>query len=548
MPPRNSGWVVTWPTTVKTIKEEEEHSFWSPTTLALLDEPGNHLDAAAKQWLGRHLADYGKNNKGGGGALILVTHDVSLLQSVQHIAELVPVNGAGSRLQIYKSCNYEQYLLLKEERAAAAWVEYERNMQQAAKLQAYVDRFGASATKASSAQSRVKQLEKMRKQGLLDAPPAAVTQQAFRPTVPLPKPPQYVGNVFLRLSNADLGYSQDQPALVKNVNLEIVPGMKLLIRGPNGSGKSTTLHSLRGSLSLVSGERHECDDLQLGVFTQDLAQELDPQQRAVDLVTAFARGSKGGNLHISDQDARDCLGRLGLSGERSLRRLADLSGGEKARVALAMFALKPSHVYLLDEPSNHLDAPCVEALVEALANWNVVDGSNNSKSRGGALVVISHDRAFGEKIPFTHVATVVNGRLTLEERDTRPGDWAVGQLGWDTAATTSTTNGGVDNSPYSVTATDATTSAAATAAVPVVDAKRRKQAFNAPKRIVKLGQLIEEAESQMATLDEKMLTNGSDVGKLVDWTKERKALEKQVEKHMKEWTELEELLVQIAAQ
>jgi len=322
----------------------------SEPTLSLLDEPGNHLDAAAKAWLAKYLANYD-----GAGSMILVTHDVELLKSMDHIAEVIPGTKDGGSLQIYKSSNYEQFLQLKQERAAAAVSEYERNQEKAAKLQAFVDRFGASATKASAAQSRVKQLEKMKREGLLDAPTESIVAQRFRPTMKLPNPPRAVGNTLLSLKDASLGYERDGSPLVSNVNLEIVKGMKLLIRGPNGSGKSTLLKAIQGTLPLLSGERKENPDLRLGVFTQDLAQELDPNARAVDLVTAYARGGSDGDISVSDQAARSAMGRLGLQGEKPLRRIRDLSGGEKARVALAMFALKPSNVYFLDEPSNHLD-------------------------------------------------------------------------------------------------------------------------------------------------------------------------------------------------
>jgi ATP-binding cassette subfamily F protein 3 len=199
----------------------------SEPTLCLMDEPGNHLDAAAKKWLAKYLADYD-----GDGAMILVTHDVALLSSMDHIAEVIP--GAGS-LQTYKSCNYQEFLELKELRAVAAVTEYEKNSVKAAKLQGFVDRFGASATKASAAQSRVKALEKMDKQGLLDAPAEDIVAERFRPTLILPKPPKAMGDVLLSLTGAMIGY--EGKTLVSNVNLEITRGMKLLIRGPNGAGK-----------------------------------------------------------------------------------------------------------------------------------------------------------------------------------------------------------------------------------------------------------------------------------------------------------------------
>ena len=286
--------------------------------------------------------------------MILVTHDVELLNTMQNIAELIP--GAPSKsLQIYKSCNYEQYLSLKEQRAAAAVSEYQKNLEIAAKLQDFVDRWGASATKATAAQSRQKQLDKMRKDGLLDDPAMAIVAKRFKPTVVLPDPPKAMGNVLLSLNNALVGHDPSKP-LVKNVNLEVTQGMKLLIRGPNGAGKSTILHSLANRISLLDGERKENPSLRLGMFTQDLAQELDLDARAVDIVTQYARTGLGGDITFSDEKARSAMGRLGLQGEKALRRIRDLSGGEKARVALATFCTKANNCYLYDEPSNHMDA------------------------------------------------------------------------------------------------------------------------------------------------------------------------------------------------
>ena len=485
----------------------------SEPSLCLMDEPSNHLDAAAKKWLAQYLADYDGN-----GSMILVTHDVELLQSMDHIAELIP--GVG-KLQIYKSCNYQQYLQLKKQRAVAATAEYERNVQKAAKLQNFVDRFGASATKASAAQSRVKQLERMQRQGLLDAPAEAVVAQRFKPTLILPDPPRAIGEVLIGLRDASIGYN-DKP-LVSNINLEITKGMKLLVRGPNGSGKSTVLKALRGSLPLLSGERNENASLRLGMFTQDLAQELDTSARAVDIATAYAREGSNGDITVSDEQARNIMGRLGLQGEKPLRKVGDLSGGEKARVALAMFALKPSNLYLLDEASNHLDAECVEALSSALSEWG---------NEQGALVVVSHDRNFCDKIDFSHVATVANGTMILEQRGAQANDWVVEEMAptsWqpesDGKQGGTTINGNKQ--------TD-------------IDPKLRKQAFNAPKRIAKLEKMIEKAEEKIALLDEEMLANGSDVGKLVDLTKEKEELEAKVNEHMLEWEELESILAQIA--
>lgn len=467
------------------------------------------IDAAAKKWLAKYLADYS-----GEGSMILVTHDVDLLQSMDHIAEVVA--GAG-KLQLYKSCSYQQYLDLKEQRAQAAKTEYEKNAEKAAKLQAFVDKWGASATKASAAQARVKQIERMKKEGLLDAPSEALVTQRFRPTLNLPDPPRAIGDTLLSLKDASVGY--EGKTLVSDVNLEITKGMKLLVRGPNGAGKSTVLHTLRGSLPLLGGERKENPSLRLGMFTQDLAQELDPKSKAVDLATAYAREGSDGDIHVSDLDARNVMGRLGLQGDKPLRKLGDLSGGEKARVALAMFALKPSNLYLLDEASNHLDIECVEALSEALSDWG---------DDIGAMVVVSHDRSFCSKIEFTHVATVEDGAFRMEQRDARASDWVIEGLGASGASTDEDGEGHVGEAKKEV------------------DPQLRKRAFNAPKRIAKLESLIGEAEERIAELDAEMLENGSDVGLLVDLTKEKDSLEGKVMEYMEEWEQLEELLLQVA--
>jgi ATPase subunit of ABC transporter with duplicated ATPase domains len=480
-----------------------------------------------------------------GGAMILVTHDVTLLQSVSHICEIV-----GGTLQTYKSCSYSQYEEEKKARAEAAASEYERNRETAAKLQRFVDRFGASATRASAAQSRVKQLERMKQRGLLDAPTLLAThhQTRFKPSVQLPDPPRAIGETLLSLQQAQVGWTGP---LVSNIDLKIKRGMKLLIRGPNGAGKSTILAALCGKLKLLQGTRTENEQLRyvgvcllecymcmyrgmrshyflllyflfcsLGVFTQDLAQELDNHARAVDLVLAHAREGPHGNVLVSEQDARSIMGRLGLGGEKPLRRVGDLSGGEKARVALSMFCLTANNCILLDEPSNHLDVECISALAEALSGWGKEDG---------AVVVVSHDRAFCRMIGFTHIGTVQNGSLTVEERALREGDWNM----FDSETTTSS----VDNNAREKVSTSSQ---------PQVDRRLQKLAYNAPKRIAQLEELIQGIECKVATLEEEMIAHGSNMEKLMELTEKKDELDQKLASYMQEWEELEELLVTVA--
>ena len=167
----------------------------------------NHLDSSARDWLATYLSNYD-------GSMMLVSHDLNLLEKgVNSIAEV-----AGGTVLRYVSCSYSKYLEEKEFRAKSAQAEYERNMAEAARLQAYVDKWGASATKAASAQSRVKMLEKMKKEGKLTPPPVAVVETKFRPELVLPPPPKAIGEDLLVLKNADIGYEDGVPLLAEHIS------------------------------------------------------------------------------------------------------------------------------------------------------------------------------------------------------------------------------------------------------------------------------------------------------------------------------------------
>mmetsp|Transcript_13338 Transcript_13338/g.19986 ORF Transcript_13338/g.19986 Transcript_13338/m.19986 type:complete len:719 (+) Transcript_13338:78-2234(+) len=481
----------------------------SKPTLLLLDEPSNHLDSSARDWLGKYLQNFD-------GSLVLVSHDISLLEkSVNNIAEI-----NGGTVLTYVSCSYSRYLDEKEFRAKAAMAEYERNLDEAERLQAYVDKWGASATKAASAQSRVKMLEKMKKEGKLTPPAAGIVEKRQKPSLELAKPPKSMGDTLLSLEGANIGHAGEEP-LLQNVDFELTRGMKLILRGQNGSGKSTLMTALRGILPLMAGQRKENEKLRLAYFTQDLAQQLDSNSRAVDLVTAYAREGEFGDINVSDQDARGVMGRLGLSGDKPLRKISELSGGEKARVALSMFALKPANVILLDEPSNHLDVECIEALSVALSNWGGKDG---------AIIVVSHDKSFCDSVGFNTVGTVADGKLIIEERDLNANDWKQ-------YAMASQQIGVGDSSGTEVREL--------TPEEKEEEKKKRKRAFNAPKRIQKIEQIIEKNEQKIAEIDDEMMKVGNDVGKLTDMSQKREKLSAEVEELMEEWAELEVLVEEL---
>eukprot|EP00592_Proboscia_alata_P008449 CAMPEP_0194363290 /NCGR_PEP_ID=MMETSP0174-20130528/11120_1 /TAXON_ID=216777 /ORGANISM="Proboscia alata, Strain PI-D3" /LENGTH=307 /DNA_ID=CAMNT_0039136643 /DNA_START=301 /DNA_END=1224 /DNA_ORIENTATION=- len=296
--------------------------------------------------------------------------------------------------------------------------------------------------------------------------------------------------------------------------------------------------SIRGTLPLMKGSRTENEKLRLGVFTQDLAQELDPTCRALDLVTTHARGGEFGDFTITNNDARGVMGMLGLGGDKPLRLIGDLSGGEKARVALSMFALKASNVLMLDEPSNHLDVECIEGLSDALSNWGGKDG---------AVMVISHDRSFCESVGFTHIGTVKDGMIKVEERGLRSSDWDLYDMnanaGYENDGMYAINNG--DAAGHTNGGTSATAVKENKPAIPLTAeekkelSKRRKIALNAPKRISKLENMITKCEERIANLDDEMMANGSNAEKLMELTDLKQKEDDNIANHMEEWEDLE---------
>jgi ATPase subunit of ABC transporter with duplicated ATPase domains len=305
---------------------------------------------------------------------------------------------------------------------------------------------------------------------------------------------------------------EDATVIVKGVDLTIEREMRLVVRGANGAGKSTLIKALAGALPLVGGERIEDDRLALGYFRQDLSQELDQTKTALELVVETAR--RDGDGMTSEQRGREVLGALGLKGEMALRKVGSLSGGEKARVALGCFVLTPSNVLVLDEPSNHLDVDTVAALAGGLNSFE------------GAIVVISHDRAFVDELQPTHVLTVNDGAATLEKRELVNADWDVSSI--DERGAIEVEEEPVDQAPVVIVEEDAAT---------------RKKRLNAPRRMAKLEALISEADEAIAAVDADMVAAGADVGKAVDLQKRRDVLQADLDKLWAEYNELDTLLV-----
>ncbi len=318
--------------------------------LLLLDEPTNHLDLDAVLWLQEWLRAYP-------GTVLLISHDRDFLDlCVDHIALL-----AEQRLHAYTG-NYSAYERQRAAQLAQQQAAHERQRRSVAHLQQFVDRFRAKATKARQAQSRLKALARME-----EIAPAHVDSPfdfAFRPPRSVPHP-------LLRLDRVSLGYG-DCP-LIDGVRLDIQPGDRIGLLGPNGAGKSTLIKTLAGELPPLAGRREAAPDLQIGYFAQHQLEQL----RSEDSPLAHLRRL---DAAATEQSLRDFLGGFDFRGDQATAPVGPFSGGEKARLVLALLVYQRPNLLLLDEPTNHLDLEMRHALNLALQDF------------AGALLIVSHDR------------------------------------------------------------------------------------------------------------------------------------------------------------
>lgn len=318
--------------------------------LLLLDEPTNHLDLDAILWLEDWLRAYP-------GTLLVVSHDRDFLDAVvTHVLHIEQ-----GRLTHYRG-NYSTFERTRAERLAQQQQMYEQQQAQAAHLQAYVDRFRAQATKARQAQSRLKALERM----TLTAPAQADSGLEIRFL-----PPPRLSSPLIRLDEAAFGY--DQTPWLAHVGLSLAPGTRLALLGPNGAGKSTLIKGLVGALPLLSGTRTLSDHARIGYFAQHQVDHLDANASALLMIQRLS--PKTDELTL-----RNFLGGFGFRGDRVTCSVAPFSGGEKARLALALIIWQRPNILLLDEPTNHLDLALRHALLVALQSFE------------GAVVLVSHDR------------------------------------------------------------------------------------------------------------------------------------------------------------
>ena len=341
---------------------------FSEPDLLLLDEPSNHLDLEATMWLENFLKSYP-------AMMVVISHERDLLNNV--VDQILHLEGGKATLYTggYDSFERQRAERLAQQAAAKAAQDAQR-----AKLQDYIARNSARASTAKQAQSRQKALAKMQ-------PIAAVVED---PTLSFDFPsPDELKPPMITTDGAAVGYEPGKPILSK-LNVRIDPDERLALLGRNGNGKTTLARMLAGQLKPMEGELHAPGKLKVGYFTQYQVEELDGADTPLEHMTRAMQGASQGAVRAQ-------LGRFGFSGPRATQKVGEMSGGERARLALALITRDAPHLLILDEPTNHLDVDTREALVQALNGF------------GGAVVLVSHDR---------HMLELAADRLLLVDSGT----------------------------------------------------------------------------------------------------------------------------------
>jgi ATP-binding cassette, subfamily F, member 3 len=332
-----------------------------PSDILLLDEPTNHLDLDALVWLEAWLQRYA-------GTMIVISHDREFLDAVTNVTLHID----HAKLTRYGS-NYSGFEILRAQQMELQQASFAKQQDKIAHLQKFINRFKAQASKAKQAQSRVKALERMEKV----APLLADAEFTFGF-----KEPNNLPNPMLAISEASFGYIVDEEpkAILQGVSKSVLAGQRIGILGANGQGKSTLVKTIARTMPLLAGTLTEGKGLNIGYFAQQELDVLHPQDSPLEHMIRLAK-ELGSGEPSREQDLRNYLGTFNFSGDMVKQAVGTMSGGEKARLVLAMIVWQRPNLLLLDEPTNHLDLATREALSMALNEFE------------GTVMLVSHDRA-----------------------------------------------------------------------------------------------------------------------------------------------------------
>jgi ATP-binding cassette, subfamily F, member 3 len=344
--------------------------------LLMLDEPTNHLDLETLDWFQGQLKRYS-------GVILTISHDREFLNGIcDGIVEI-----SHRKLHRYNG-NYENYLVQKAEREAQHLSAYQNQQREIAHLESFISRFRAQASKATQAQARIKQLEKMER---IEAPESAETTIAFQ----FPQP-QRSGQRVATCKNVRQAY--DDLVVYKNLNLEIEKHQRIVLVGPNGAGKSTLLKILGNVIPIESGTCELGHNVEVGYFSQQRVDVLDLER------TALEEAMERVENDMTEVNVRTLMGAFLFRGDDVFKKVKVLSGGEKSRLALIKLLLAPPNLLLLDEPTTHLDIPSIDAFIKALQSYT------------GTIVFVSHDIHFIRAVA-KHTIQIETGKITSYSGD-----------------------------------------------------------------------------------------------------------------------------------
>ncbi len=472
-----------------------------PSDLMLLDEPTNHLDLDALVWLENWLLRYT-------GTLLFISHDRDF---IDHLATHI-VHFERHRLQQYTG-NYSQFEVARASRLAQQQAMHEKQQVRIAEIQNFVRRFGAKATKARQAQSRLKELSRLE----LIAP--AHVDSPFHFMIPCS---EKMSSPLLVLDNVSLGYQQE--VVLQQVNQTLLPGMRIGILGANGEGKSTLVKALAGELPLISGQRTGGEHLKVGYFAQH-------QLEALDVTLTPLQMLQKSRPVATEQEIRNYLGGFGFPGDQGTGDVRKFSGGERARLALALIAWNKPNLLLLDEPTNHLDLEMRHALNVALQDYP------------GTVIVVSHDRhllrALADQFVWVHGGRVEPYEGSLEDYETELTRLLKLKVQEQKNAEAAAESG------------EEIESAEARRARKREEAERRQKLSPLKKQIQKLEQQMDKLHQVQAALESRLADNSlyeeSNKDRLKQALAEQQQTQVQLASIEEEWVELNEELEELTS-